>query len=327
MYARRKFRSLYFLSLILVLNACAGKRAKVVDVTVPQQTAPPTSAHPSLEPIPPPPAEPQKAAAVERARIGLVLGGAGVASFATVGLLKRFQQEGIKVDFIVANGWPAIFPLGYGFLKSVHDLEWFAMRLQEKDFYVAGLFDVSREYASHDKLSALIGNAFTQQSLDESKVPVIISAANTEPGDPEVYEKGDWRTPLLKTMSVPGIYRPYPQGTNTQWISSLQGIDVSEASHREADIIIGVAMYDDYFTFLKQGGKKSNGSDQLFRQLYLTQLKNTIGRELKLAQITGRIDLNKTPNDFTAKRMAVQVGYREGARIAKEIRRLVDEAN
>jgi len=314
---------LHWILILFLASACASNRPKAEAPT----TSPPTSAQTTIEPAPPPPAEPQKAAAVDRARIGLVLGGAGVASFATVGLLKRLQQESIKVDFIVTTGWPTLFALGYGFMKSVHDLEWFAMRLAEKDFYVAGLFDVSREYASHDKLSALIGNAFKQNDLSECRVPVIISAANTEPGDPEVYEKGDWKTPLLKTMSVPGIYRPYPQGTNTQWINSLQGIDVGNASERDADIIIAVSMYDDYFTFLKQGGKKSNGSDQLFRQLYLTQLKNTIGREMKLAQVTSRIDLNKTPNDFTAKRMAIQLGYREGARIAKEIRRLVDEAD
>ncbi len=324
MNARRQNRFFHGFLVLLLVAGCAGKKPRVTEVPVPSQGPPPSSQSTALEPLPPAPVEPQKMAAVDRARIGLVLGGAGVASFATVGLLKRLQQEGIKIDFIVSTGWPTLFALGFGFLKSVHDLEWFAMRLQEKDFYVAGLFDVSREYASHDKLSSLIGNAFTQQELDESKIPIVISAANIEPGDPEIFEKGDWKTPLLKTMSVPGIYRPYPQGANTQWISSLQGIDVSEAAHRDADIIIAVAMYDDYFEFLRQKGKKLSGSDQLFRQLYLTQLKSTIGREFKMAQVTSRIDLNKTPNDFTAKRMAIQTGYREGARIAKEIRRLVE---
>lgn len=287
----------------------------------PPSTPPQTPTTPTLEPTPPA-TEAQKTP-VERPRIGLVLGGAGVASFATVGLLKRLQQEDIRVDFIISTGWPTLFSLGYGFLKSVHDLEWFAMRLQEKDFYTAGIFDLSREYASHDKLSALIGNAFTQKDLSDSRLPVIISATNTEPGDPEIYEKGDWKTPLMKTMSVPGIYRPYPQGKDAKWISSLQGIDVSEATKRNADIIVAVEMYDDYFAFLKQGTGKKDGSEQLFRQLYLTQLKNTIAREFKLAQVTGHIDLNKTPNDFTAKRMAILAGYKEGTRLAKEIRKIL----
>src|SRR5687768_9980890 len=137
---------------------------------------------PTIEPTPP--TQDTGTSVINERRIGLVLGGAGVASFATVGILKRLQQEGINVDFIVSTGWPALFSLGYGFLKSVHDLEWFAMRLNEKDFYAAGLFEVTREYASHDKLSTLIENAFPQKDLSDSKLPVLISATNIEPGEP-----------------------------------------------------------------------------------------------------------------------------------------------
>lgn len=287
-------------------------------------SSPSISPAPSIEPQPPavePPVTP-----VSKKRIGLVLGGAGVASFATVGILKRFQQEGIGVDFIVTTGWPTLFSLGYGFLKSVHDLEWFAMRLQDKDFYAAGFFDSGREFASHDKLSKLVSNAFKQDGIEDSKIPIIISAANIEPGDPDVYERGDWKNPLLKTMSVPGIYRPYPQDSDNKWVSSLQGLDVAEAIKRGPDLIVAVSMYDDYFALLKKNAGKKEGTEALFRQLYLTQLRNTIAREFKLAQLTSRIQIDKNPNDFTAKRAAILAGYKEGSRLAREIRRLVRES-
>lgn len=314
--------ALAFYFLVFFLSACASKGTRTEGPSAP--TAGTQAPAPTIEPQLPSAPEAQPSP-VEKKRIALVLGGAGVASFATVGILKRFQQEGINVDFIVSTGWPALFSLGYGFMKSVHDLEWFAMRLQEKDFYAAGFFDVSREYASHDKLSSLVSNAFQQKDLSDSKIPVIISATNTEPGDPEVYEKGDWKSPLLKTMSVPGIYRPYPQGTDTKWVSSLQGIDVNEAVKREPDLVIAVSMYDDYFTMLRNNTGKKEGSEALFRQLYLTQIKTTISREFKLAQVTANIQIGKNPNDFTAKRGAILAGYREGTRLAKEIRRLIQE--
>ena len=79
-----------------------------------------------------------------------------LASFATVGLLKRFHQEGVKIDFIVATGWPALFALGEGFLKSVHDLEWFAMRLKANEFFGTGLFDFSKDFSAHDKLTSAL---------------------------------------------------------------------------------------------------------------------------------------------------------------------------
>jgi predicted acylesterase/phospholipase RssA len=256
---------------------------------------------------------------VEKPRVGLALGGAGVASFAVVGLLKRFQEEGIQIDYIVATGWPALFAVGYGFLRSVHDLEWFATRLQEKDFYAPGsLFEVSKDYASHERLSKLIENSFPQHDLAETRVPVLISTANSEPGESELYEKGDWKGPLLKTMSVPGIYRPYPENADAnQGTSSLHGVDVESAAKRGARFIVAVTMYDDYFNSLKS---QKGTSDAVFRRAYLSQIKSSIAKEEKLAHISGKITLGKSPGDFTAKRLAIQAGYKEAARIARELR-------
>ncbi len=267
------------------------------------------------------PIEPARPIA-ERKKITLVLGGAGIASFATVGLLKRFHEEGIEIETLITTGWPTLFALAGGFLKSIHDVEWFAMRLQEKDFYKASIFDPSKGYAGHDKLSALIESNFRQKEIEESKFPLVISSANTEGDASDIYDRGDWRTPLLKTMSVPGIFRPYPQGAQQEWIQSLQGLDVEEAKKRGGKIIVAVEMYDDYFEFLKSGKKDS--SDGVFRQLYLSSLKKNIAKELKEANVIGHIQLQASPTSFTQKRLAIFSGYKEGVRLAKLIRNIVN---
>jgi NTE family protein len=301
----------------LFTASCASKRVtpSPVPPPVPQPEQSSTSVPPvdATQPAQPTPPTETPVSSSDAPRVGLVLGGAGVASFATVGILKRFQEEGIAVEFIVTTGWPTLFALGRGFLKSVHDLEWFAMRLNEKDFYKA-----SDGYAAQDNLSALVESNFKQKELGDAKIPVVISAANTEFGDADIYDQGDWRAPVLKTMSVPGIYRPYPQDKDKEWISSLQGMDVGEAVRRGSKIIVAVEMYDDYFAHLK-GGKKDS-SDRVFRQLYLTQLRKSISREMKDAHVTGKIRLGNSPTDFNAKRLAIFAGYKEGARLVKQIR-------
>lgn len=254
----------------------------------------------------------------EKRKITLVLGGAGIASFATVGLLKRLYEEGIEVESIITTGWPTLFALANGFLKSVHDLEWFAMRLQEKDFYKASIFDPSKGYAAHERLSSLVESNFKQKEINESKVPLVISATNTEGDENDIYDRGEWRTPLLKTMSIPGIFRPYPQTDKREWIQSLQGMDVDEAKKRGGKIIVAVEMYTDYFDFLKSGKKDS--SDGVFRQLYLSSLKKSMGKELKEATLIGHIQLHTSPTNFEQKRLAIFLGYKEGARLAKAIR-------
>lgn len=321
-----KSLNLFLFAFSFLITSCITKAPRVVD---------PGSPPPQVAVTPPSPTQPtQPTQSVEPAapvkgdthHVGLVLGGAGVASFATIGIFKRFQEEGIIVDYIVTTGWPTLFALGYSYMKSVHDLEWFATRLKDKDFYQVGIFSPDSGYASHEKLSALMESSFKRYGLEEGKVPIIISATNTEPGSPadvEVFDKGDWRTPLLRTMSVPGIYRPYPsvdESKKTQeWITSLQGIDVEEGKKRGSETVVAIEMYEDYFQFLKSG--KRDSSDQVFRKLYFNQLRKTMANEMKLATIPGKIAIGAPPTDLASKRVAIFAGYKEAARIARLIRK------
>ncbi len=303
----------FLLSLVFVLAGCASRGTRVVDVEVPTGPSEVPAQLPNNENVS---ATPLPETTVKK-RVGLVLGGAGVASFATVGFLKRLGQENIAIDFIVSSGWPTLFALAYGYMNSIHDVEWFAMRLGEKDFFSAQIFGWNREYASQEKLSKLISGAFKQTDLKESRIPVLISTSNVEPGENQLIDSGDWKVPLLKTMSVPGIYEPYPQGKDNQWIASIQGLDVSGALPRKPDLIIAVDMYPDYFDELKKS--KVDSADKLFRQLYLAQLRKSIQLESKQADLYARIKIGKSPKTLSAKRQAISAGYREASLLVKKI--------
>ncbi len=298
--------------ILAVISACASKPVAPTVETRPQY--PPTVETPTPPVNGPDPV--QGPAPSDRPHVALAIGGAGVASFATVGILKRLFEEGIAVDYIVTTGWPTLFALGYGFLKSVHDLEWFAMRLNEKDFFKSGIFDRS-DPNSQEKLSTLIENTFKQHDLSESSIPIFISAANTG-GDNILYEKGDWKDPFFKTMSVPGIFRPYPKDGQAEWISSLQGIDVGRAVQKGAPVVVAVQMYEDYFESVRKGGE---ANDRAFRQLYLNQLRKSLREEIQRANIVVDVQLNKSPSDFAARRHAILAGYKEGAKIARALRK------
>ncbi|NBT59026.1 hypothetical protein EBT16_09615, partial [bacterium] len=153
-------------------------------------------------------ATPQENPSTKRPGITLVLGGAGVASYATVGLLKRLKTEGVKIDLIVASGWPAVFATGYGLLKSVHDLEWFAMRLEETDFKKACSVKGSEELG---EISKLIESFFKKSELQETRIPIVIVPGNTEREGSGAFDSGDWATPLLRTVALPGLYRKFPE--------------------------------------------------------------------------------------------------------------------
>ncbi len=252
-------------------------------------------------------------------RIALVVGGAGVASYATVGLLKRFHEEGIRLDMIVATGWPALFSVGFGFLRSVHDLEWFAMRLQSKDFESLARLLPGSDPGLYDKISPLILDTFRHRDLSETHLPVYLMTGNTDLGEVGAFDRGDWKVPLLETMSIPGIYRPFRDDDQDAY-RRVEAMGVDEAVRRHADVIIGVGMYTDYVDSVIFSGAKE-GADA--GRIYGRTVQSNVNEQLRNATFTSRIALGRSPTDFGYKRQALVAGYREGTRLAREIRKLL----
>ncbi len=315
---KRQLSSILFFC--FVLAGCAGHKTHPnVTYGPPERPEPILSANPTgvtpgepLTPLPPPPSsEPQTPA--ERTHIALVLGGHGVASFAAVGLMKRLLQEGIHIDYIVATGWPAVFALGYGYLTSIHDVEWFAMRLTAEDFEKIGKY----ERKSEPVLSKLVESSIPLKELGETKVPVVIAATNSDVWQPSSFDRGEWKEALLETLSIPGLYRPFSEDAR-QRFDGLQGLSIEEAIRRSGRRVVAVDMYGDYLHFTK--GQKLDGARRLARNRYINELTRVNQEQAKRADIYLAISLSRVPTDFSAKRSAMLAGAREATKIAKQLR-------
>lgn len=311
----KKFNSkIYFFLFVFLLNlsSCSLLQKSKDDAETSTQSA--TSQEDATPLIP---SEPHRHHG-EKKRITLVLGGAGLASFATVGLLKRLHEESIDIDLLVTSGWPTLFALARGFMGSIHDVEWFAMRLNESDLIKLSNFDSSQKDAENKSLSKIIERSFKNKELKDSKIPIVISTSNTQGGESEIYDRGEWKTPLLRTMALPGIYGKFPEMI-TPWTTSVRGLETKEAQNRDGNLIVTVEMYQDYIAFLKTGKKDS--TDGSFRKAYVETLSNNLDKETQGSEIQSHIELKNSPFNFSQKRLAILTGYREGARLAKLIRR------
>jgi len=251
---------------------------------------------------------------VQGQSVTLVLGGAGVASFATVGLLKRFKEEGIKIDSIVASGWPALFALGYGSLKSVHDLEWFAMRLQDQDFSKACSVKRKQEVG---ELSKFIQEFLKIEDLKDTRIPIVLMTNNTELGEEHAYESGDWRSPLLRTMSLPGLYRPFPKEEGIKNSFQIKALDVAEARRKGNSPIIVLNMYSDYLEYFKVSRKEAG--DSAYRAIFLGTFRRSLREEMANSSHSASIDLKTGPLDFSKKRAAIFAGSSAASKIIKKL--------
>lgn len=260
-------------------------------------------------------ASPQENPSTKRPGITLVLGGAGVASYATVGLLKRLKTEGVKIDLIVASGWPAVFATGYGLLKSVHDLEWFAMRLEAADFKKACSVKGSEEVG---EISKLMESFFKKSELQEARIPIVIVPGNTEREWSGAFDSGDWSTPLLRTLALPGLYRSFPEDPDAKIKSySITAVPTSEAKKRGASPIFAVEMYADYLEHFK--ALKNEGKKPTIRGVYLASLRKAIREDLAAADRSFHITLKQAPLDYTQKRAAILAGSQLGGQIIQKL--------
>lgn len=292
----------WFFSFVFALTACTSAPTAPVaqGPGAPEGTAPPPSATGS--PI---------------QRIALVVGGTGVASFATVGLLKKLHEEGIEVELVVATGWPAVFALANGYLKSIHDLEWFATRLEKKDFERMGSVDFRKDIDPQEALKGIVLKSFRQTLIGESRTPLVISATNTDLGEADVFGSGEWKEPLLKTISVPGVFRDFPLDKGSDWMADISGLDVREALRRGATHVVALNLYEDFLSWLVQ---KEGGNDDVLRRQYAAQIRKSNQDAMKQAEFAINLVLHRAPLDFGAKRAAILAGYREGAKLIRRLR-------
>lgn len=324
-------KSSYFkvlvLSGMLLLSACASKRTRpgvppLIEPRPSDQVSRPVPTDPIH--LPPPPdstsAIPDENAESHSSGVVIVAGGAGVASFGLIGILKRFKEERIKVDGIVATGWPTIVALGNGYLKSIHDVEWLASRLTESDLQGAGSFVDDKKLLDTGRFPKIFERDFGSREINESRTPLVIAAVNTDVGKPDSYDRGGWRYPFGKTMSIPGIYRDAPDDLSDSEMKDLQAIDIREASRR-SKVILVLNFYEDFFSAVEQSKRKLAAT--AFMKSYVKHLKKDFSEQAKEASLVGKVTLNKDFDNLANLRLAIVTGYQEGKRLAKELRPLL----
>lgn len=290
-------RNLQLFSLaLLFLSSCATPPTKETPEFGPQPETPATSAESLPKPF-----------LLGNKKVVLVFGGAGVASFATVGILKEFVRQEIPIERIVTTGWPTLFALGFANFKSVHDLEWFASKLDKSDFFGNKLFNFNKGFSSHESLEALMEKSFSAgRRFSDLRIPLTIVTTDISEGKTKLFASGEWKAPALGAFSVPGLFRPFSDGASHQWISSPFGVDVDPVANREDKIIVAVEMYTDYLGSLEKNGPQDRES--LFQKLYVENQRAQLREQLDKAHIQGSIALYRSPTQFNSVRQAILKG-------------------
>jgi NTE family protein len=184
-------------------------------------------------------------------RLALVLGGGGLKGFAHIGLLRAFEERGVRPALVAGSSIGALIAAAYATGMSVDDMERRALALTKKDlFRIDRLHMVTKRMLSPSlylaaPLDALVRDIVPKVTFRSLKVPLLVSTVDLERGAQVI-----WGLPGLQDVSVadavyascalPGFFPPRVIDGRTCVDGGVMDNLPNEIAVRGMDAVIGV---------------------------------------------------------------------------------------
>lgn len=139
-------------------------------------------------------------------RLGFALSGGGARGFAHVGVLRAFEERGIKPDIMVGTSAGAIVAALYadGYTPQ-HIIKLFS------ELNVRELVDVTlprNSLLKIDKFMHFLESKLHAKSIEELKIPTLITATDFDHGKSVAFDKGNLALCVAASCSIPIVFAP-----------------------------------------------------------------------------------------------------------------------
>jgi NTE family protein len=172
-------------------------------------------------------------------KIGLALGGGAVLGAAHIGVLKAFEDAGMKIHCLAGTSSGAVIGLLYAFRVPLEEIEDFSLRLKWSD---AASFHLSRVgLLSNEVLGRMVQSRLSPCCLQDASLPVAVLATDLELGGKVVLTRGDIKTAVMATTCIPVVFEPVER--NGRMLADgglLENVPLSPLKEMGADFLIGV---------------------------------------------------------------------------------------
>ena len=148
-------------------------------------------------------ARPTRLTALLPERLALVLGGGGLKGFAHIGVLRAFEERGIRPKLVAGTSIGSLIAAAYAGGMSLHDMERRAIALRRHDlFRIDHLHMVTRRMLSPSlylagPLDALVRDVVPPTTFRRLEVPLLVNTVDLERGAQLV-----WGLPGLQDVAV-----------------------------------------------------------------------------------------------------------------------------
>lgn len=146
-------------------------------------------------------------------KYGFVLSGGAAKCFAHLGVLKAFNEKGIRPDIVAGTSAGAIAAAFIADGYEPEQIVGFFDRLTFRDFtdFVIPQAGISKT----TKLQAFVEKHLRAKNFEELKLPLYLSLSDFDKGEAVYFSKGPLADPVVASCCVPIVYTPKVIGGTT----------------------------------------------------------------------------------------------------------------
>lgn len=141
----------------------------------------------------------------KKLKIGLALGGGGARGFTHLGVLKAFEEYGIKFDAVAGTSVGSLVGAFYCAGYSYEQIYNIAKKLEVKDIKTNKVFFMP---SKTDGLEKLIVDELGNIEIEELKIPYCAIAVDLKSTDEIHIKKGNLAKAVAGSCCVPGVFQP-----------------------------------------------------------------------------------------------------------------------
>lgn len=180
----------------------------------------------------------------KKPKIALVLGSGGAKGFAHIGVIKAFEEAGIKFDMIVGCSMGAIVGCCYAMGISSSELENKAISLSNGDVLDVN-FPNAYGFVKGNKaervIRQFIGAGKTEPQFSDCKIPFACVAADIGKAELVVLKSGPIVPAVRASFSIGGVFRPVEiDGRKLLDGGVFSRVPVDTARNLGAEIVIAI---------------------------------------------------------------------------------------
>lgn len=248
----------------------------------------------------------------KKGKVGLCLGGGGARGFAHVGVLKAFEEYGVKFDLCVGTSAGALVGALYSAGMTSQEIYAYGEKLDMKDIRSKNLLVT----ASTDGIKNVVENCVGKVNIEQLKIPFCAVATDLVSAREILLTEGELSTAVSASCCVPQFFKPVVLG-NMHLVDGglLNNIPADVCRILNADYVVTVDVNPTRYV-----GTEELGSIAVIKASFGIMMANSSYKGYLNSDVMIQVDTEKfksySKNGFD---QMYELGYQAGKNAIKEI--------